>query len=192
MTRTPEFPISPIFVHRWSPRAMSGEPLTQSAVASLLEAARFAPSASNVQPWRVVCALAGTSLFDAVFQGLVPANQTWCVRAGALLVWMSRRELDNGQPFRSHAFDAGAAWMSLALQGSQDGLVVHAMLGIDEAKVRAAVAAPAGFDVQCVIALGHPGALDQLSESQRARENPSPRKPQSEWAVFGAWPEGRT
>ena len=112
--RQSEHPIAEQFLTRWSPRALSGEPLAESQVLALLEAARWAPSASNIQPWRFVYGLAGTSGFDAILAGLVPFNQGWAKQASALLVVLSKTtSVAPGQteakPNAWHAFDAGAA-----------------------------------------------------------------------------------
>jgi len=188
MTRVADHPIDPRFLLRWSPRAMSGEPLAPAQLLRLLEAARWAPSGGNGQPWRFAWALAGTPAFERFFGALVEGNQVWCRRAGALLVLASLTARPDGKPIRSHSLDTGAAWMSLALEGSGQGLVVHAMGGFDEARAREAAAVPAAWAVECMIALGHPGRVEDLPEKLRAREAPSGREPVSAFAFEGAFP----
>jgi nitroreductase len=180
--------IESIFPERWSPRAMSGEALDPACLMQLFEAARWAPSAFNAQPWRFIYALQGTPHWDVQFDLLVDGNKSWCTRAGALIMVFSRRLLEsNGKPMGTHAFDTGAAWQNLALQGARMGLVVHGMAGFDWGRASAAVNAPPEFSVQAMIAVGKPGAMDELSDSQREREQPSPRKTVAELSFEGSF-----
>lgn len=192
MTRVAAHPIEEQFLQRWSPRAMSGAPLAEADLWRLLEAARWAPSGGNSQPWRFVYGVAGTPAFERLFGLLVPANQAWCKRAGALFCLVSRQVLDSGRPSSSASLDAGAAWMSLALQASAMGLVVHAMGGYDAARARTELAVPADHKPECMIAVGHPGSVDDLPEDLRAREKPSDRKPIASLVFEGTFPPGPT
>jgi nitroreductase len=181
-------PIEPWFIERWSPRAMAGEPVPREQLDSLFEAARWAPSSNNNQPWRFLFALAGTPEFTTFFDLLAPGNQAWCKQAGALLVALSKTTFDNGKPARTHSFDAGSAWMSLALQGSRMNLVVHAMQGFDYEGARTRLGVPEEYAVECMIAVGKPGRLEDLPEPYQAREVPSERKPIEAFAFEGAFP----
>jgi nitroreductase len=187
MPRTSSLPIDPLFLRRWSPRAMSGAPLTRAELLPLLEAARWAPSGGNGQPWRFAFALGGTPHFDRYLAALVPGNREWGLRAGALLLLSARVVRDDGKAAPSAPFDAGAAWMGLALQGTLSGLVVHAMGGFDREAARAAVALPAGLEPQVMIAVGHPGRVEELPEKLREREAPSDRLPLEALAVEGRY-----
>jgi nitroreductase len=187
MPRTASHPIDPLFLRRWSPRAMSGVPLTRGQLLPLLEAARWAPSGGNGQPWRFAYALAGTPHFDRLLSALVPANREWCLRAGALLLLSAKVVRDDGRPAPGAPFDAGAAWMALALQGTLSGLAVHAMAGFDKEAARAAVALPAGLEPQVMIAVGHPGPVELLPEKLREREVPSDRLPLEALLVEGRY-----
>ncbi len=187
MPRTPAHPVDPLFPRRWSPRAMSGAPIGREALLTLLEAARWAPSGGNGQPWRFVWALRGTPAFEALLAALVPGNREWAHAAGALVLLAARTVRDDGKPAASAAFDAGAAWMALALQGTLSGLVVHAMGGYDAAAARAAAALPDDLQPQVVIAVGHPGPAEALPERLRAREAPSDRLPLEALAREGRW-----
>ncbi len=180
--------IDPAFLHRFSPRAMSGEELPGSDVLRLLEAARWAPSSGNGQPWRFVYARRGTEAFDALLGTLVEANRVWCIRAGAFVLVTSATTLADGRPVASHAFDSGAAWMSLALQGSKMGLVVHAMGGFDQDAARRVAAVPADHAVHCVVAIGRPGHVEDLPKKLRPREEPNGRNPVSSFAFEGRFP----
>jgi nitroreductase len=166
---------------------MSGAPVDREALLTLLEAARWAPSGGNGQPWRFVWARRGTPDFAALLAALVPGNREWAHAAGALVLLAARTVRDDGKPAASAAFDAGAAWMALALQGTLSGLVVHAMGGFEKAAARAAAALPDGVEPQVVIAVGHPGSPDALPERLRDREAPSERLPLSALAHEGRW-----
>src|SRR5271163_381619 len=107
MERIPDHQIHPQFVERWSPRAMNGEPLTEAELMRLFEAARWAPSSANAQPWRFVYARAGTKHFGRLFDLLAEANRPWGARAGALIVALSKKTFDNGNPMRTHSYDTG-------------------------------------------------------------------------------------
>jgi nitroreductase len=187
MLRIPDFEIDPQFVERWSPRAMSGEPVSHADLMRLFEAARWAPSSSNHQPWRFLYARAGTPHFQRFFGLLVEANQSWCGRAGALIVVVSKSAFDDGRPARTHSFDSGAAWMSLALQGTKMGLVVHGMGGFKVDQARTDLGVPDGFAVECMIAVGHPGKVEDLAEKDKIREKPSGRRPAQESILEGGF-----
>src|ERR1700733_10655342 len=185
MERIPDHEIHPQFVDRWSPRAMSGEPVTEADLMRLFEAARWAPSSANAQPWRFVYARAGTPHFDRLLALLAEGNQPWGARAGALIVVLSKITFDSGAPSRTHSYDTGAAWMNLALQGSQMGLVVHGMAGFDYGKARADLGVPDVYSVEAMIAVGHPGKVEDLPEKYRDREVKSTRRPVKESAFEG-------
>lgn len=159
---------------------MSGAPLPREALLTLLEAARWAPSAGNGQPWRFAWALRGTPAFEAALAALVPANRAWAHAAGALVLLSARTVRDDGRPAPTAAFDAGAAWMALALQGTLSGLAVHAMAGFDREAARALARLGPGEEPQVMIAVGTPGAVEALPEPLRARETPSDRLPLEE------------
>ena len=190
MTRVAEFPVEPMFTARRSPRAMTGEPLATEEVLRLLEAAHWAPSSGNGQPWRFVWAHRGSPTFDALFATLAEGNRPWCANAGAFVLVASATTRDGGKPIPTHAFDTGAAWMSLALQGSAMRLVVHAMAGFDAKAAADAVALTEGHAVHCLVAVGRPGRAEELPEPYRSREVPSGRRPLGELAFEGKFPAG--
>lgn len=184
--RTPEYPVLPMFINRWSPRAMSGEPLLERDLLTLLEAARWAPSSYNDQPWRMIYARRDTPHWPRLFDLLVPGNQAWCVNAAALVVFTSRTTFEkNGKPNPCAVFDTGSAWMSLALQGSMMGLVVHGMTGFDRDRARRDLAVPEGVEIPAMCAVGKPGRREALSPDLQKREAPSGRKPLKEIALEG-------
>jgi len=184
--RPAEQPADPMFRHRWSPRAMSGAPIDPTALLTLFEAARWAPSAYNGQPWRFFYARRDTPHWIPFLSLLIEFNQGWAKQAGALVVIGSQRTL-NGKPSATHSFDAGAAWSHLALQGSLMGLVVHGMAGYDPARARELLRLPDDLAIEAMVAIGHPAAADTLAEGLRARETPSGRHPLSELAREGGF-----
>jgi len=188
--RQPDHPIDPQFIQRWSPRAFTGEALDEATLLSFLEAARWAPSGYNAQPWRFIYARAGTPAWGPIFETLVPFNQSWVKHASALVLVLSQTEWqapgqDAPAPNVTHAFDAGAAWGYLALQASLSGWATHGIGGLDREKARAALGIPAGFAVQAAVAIGRRGDKSMLPEMLQAREQPSPRLPLSQLAAEG-------
>ena len=116
---------------------MSGEAIDESELLTLFEAARWAPSSGNSQPWRFLYARRDTEHWPVFLDLLVERNREWCVNAAALVVFVSRTVHEQtGRALITHAYDTGAAWMSLALQGWLKGLVVHGMAGFDYGRAR--------------------------------------------------------
>jgi nitroreductase len=175
--RQPDHPVERLFVDRWSPRAMSGEAIPNEELLTLFEAARWAPSSANNQPWRMLYAARNSSHWPLFFDLLVDSNKVWCVNAAALLVVVSKTTFENGKPCRTHSYDSGAAWMSLALQGSLMGLVVHGMQGFDYDRAGIDLNLPEGFQVEAMAAIGRPGRVEDLPEELQARETPNERRP---------------
>ncbi len=182
--RIPEYPVDKIFITRWSPRAMSGEPVAKGELMTLFEAARWAPSAFNNQSWRFLYSLKDSPTWDTFFGLLAEGNQGWVKNAGALVVIISKTTFDyNGKPAKTHAFDTGAAWGSFALQGSISGLVVHGMQGFDYDRAKTELAIPDDYEVQAMAAVGNPGCSEALPDKLRKMELPSGRKSISEIAM---------
>ncbi len=178
--------VDPIFVERWSPRAMSGKPVSEAELMTLFEAARWAPSSYNGQPWRLLYAHKGTEAWNKLLSVLVPFNQTWVKNAGVLMLIVSRNTFDhNNAPSRTHSFDTGAAWANMALQGSVMGLVVHGMSGFDFDKAREIFAIPEGYTIEAMAAVGKPAPSTVLPEQMRGMEKPSDRKPVESFAFNG-------
>lgn len=187
--RSPERSVEPLLVERWSPRAMSGEPITHRELLSLFEAARWAPSSYNNQPWRFVWARRDTPGWDLLFELLVDFNQRWSRNAAVLIAVLSRRSFErNGEPSRTHSFDTGAAWMNLALQGTAMGLVVHGMEGFDYDRARDVLDVPEDLAVEAMAAVGRPAPVESLPERLQEREQPSGRKAVHEIAFEGRFP----
>ena len=171
-------PIDPLFLDRWSPRAMSGQALSEAELMSLFEAARWAPSCGNYQPWRFLYARRDTDFWSAFLDLLKPSNRDWAKRAGALVVVISRTHFDgDGRACDTHSFDSGAAWENLALQACRMRLVAHGAAGFDHERARRVLRIPAAYAVDAMLVLGHPGDKAELSESLQKREHPSGRRP---------------
>ena len=186
--RKADYPIHSLFLDRWSPRAMSGEAITEEELFTLFEAARWAPSSYNNQPWRIVYARRDTPHWPLFFDLLVEFNQSWAKNAAALAVFVSKTTFDhNGEPAATHSFDTGAAWGNLALQGALKGLVVHGMQGFDYDKARIALNIPEGFKVEAMAVIGKPGRAEDLPEKLQQRETPSDRRKLNETVFEGPY-----
>jgi nitroreductase len=188
--RKPEFKVNPLFIQRWSPRAYTGEVIPDEVLFGALEAARWAPSAANAQPWRFVYSKRGSASWETFLDLLVPGNRRWAEKASALIVIASNKNLiRNGQPVfsRWHSFDAGAAWQNLALQATAFGWHTHAIGGCDADKARTALRVPEDFSVEVVIAIGKQGDKSTLPPELQEREVPNPRQPLKELVQEGAF-----
>jgi nitroreductase len=189
-TRQPQarYPVDELFLDRWSPRAMSGEGVGEEDLMTLFEAARWAPSSYNNQPWRILYARRETEQWPVFFGLLVEGNRAWAKDAAALLLFVSKETFDfNGKPYPTHSFDTGAAWENLALQATMLGLVTHGMQGFDYERARSELNIPEGFRVEAMIAVGRPGDPARLPERLREREAPSGRKSLAEVTCEGVF-----
>lgn len=186
--RKADHKISDIFIKRWSPRAMSGEVVSDEELKSLFEAARWAPSSYNGQPWRFIYAKKDSPHWNIFFDLLDSFNRTWCHKAAVLVVIISRKKFEfNEKPERTHSFDTGAAWENLALQGSINGLVVHGMEGFNYDSAQKVLKVPERYQVEAMCAIGRPGKLEDLPKELREREFPSDRKKLDEIVASGAF-----
>ena len=150
---------------------MSGLPVSDTELATLFEAARWAPSSSNEQPWRFVYAKRDTKHWQEFFNLLVEGNKAWCVNASVLIITLSKKTWDEDDSLNeTHSFDTGAAWQNLALQGTALGLVVHGIGGFDYDKARQLLALPDSFSVEMMIAFVKLGKIEDLPEKYRARD----------------------
>ncbi|MGF6872680.1 nitroreductase family protein [Paraburkholderia sp. MM5477-R1] len=193
--RKPDYPIDAQFVERWSPRAFTLDPIDERALLTILEAARWAPSSYNAQPWRFMYARRDTESWEMFLSFLSDFNRLWATRAAAIIVVASMCTFrmpgkDEEVPLLTHSFDAGAAWAFLALQASLSGWGAHALAGINSEKIRNDLAIPDNFAVEACVALGRAGDATLLPDSLRAREMPSDRKPLSDIAAEGRFVGG--
>lgn len=186
--RQSPYPIDPLFLDRWSPRAMSGEPIDEDELLVLFEAAHWAPSSGNSQPWRFLYARRDTDHWPLFFDLLNEGNRTWCHRAAALIVFISRTTHDRtGRALVTHSYDTGSAWMSFAFQGWLRGLVVHGMAGFDYARARTTLSVPDDMTVEAMAAVGRPGPKEDLPPQHLSREFPSQRRPLPELVFEGPY-----
>jgi nitroreductase len=189
-TRPVENGVDPLFVNRWSPRSYDESSISEAELKTLFEAARWAPSAYNAQPWRFIYAYRGTAQWQPFLDVLLPFNRSWAERASALIIALSAREfvppgatkaIDTG----SQSYDVGAAVAYLSLQASISGLAAHIITGFDKDAARKLLEVPESYNVESVIAIGRQGKLEQLSPELQARETPNGRQPLQELIAEG-------
>ncbi|EJL52237.1 MULTISPECIES: nitroreductase family protein [unclassified Rhizobium] len=186
--RESQCPINPLFLERWSPRAFTGEVIDESDLLTILDAAHWAPSSANQQPWRFIYALKGSEDWDKFVNLLVESNQEWAKNASALIYVVSRGfsgDFSEGRKSYTHSFDAGAAWGYLALQARLSGFYAHGMGGIKHEQIQETFAIPEGYRVEAGVAVGRLADKSVLSERNQEREVPSQRKPLSDIAFRG-------
>jgi nitroreductase len=186
-----EFPIHDLLVRRWSPRSFDERPVDRQALWTLFEAARWAPSSNNEQPWRFIVASKTDQQaeWNRLFGCLVEGNRRWAVHAPVLMLSIASMNFeDDGTPNR-HAFhDSGLAAENLVLQATASGLVAHQMAGFDVEKARGDLKIPSGYEPVAMIAVGYPGDPAALPDRLRERElQPRSRRPIREWTFFGQW-----
>jgi len=183
-------PIHPLIRGRWSPRAFSDRLIEPSTLATILEAARWAPSAYNDQPWHYLVALRQDPGEHARLLGcLVEGNRAWAAGAAALLLGVARtRFAHDGSANRFHMHDAGQAAALLVIQAEALGIRAHQMGGYSARKAREAYGIPEGFEPASAFALGYPADPAALADRVRERElEPRDRRPLSEIAFRGGW-----
>ena len=192
--RVADYPIDPLFLERWSPRAFTGEPISRDDLLTMLEAARWAASSYNSQPWRFIYARRGTSQFEPILSLLNDFNRGWAKDASALVIVFSNSLMrplgaDKDVPSHSHSFDAGAASGYFALQATKMGWYVHGMVGFDMQRAFADLNAPPGHRVEAAFAVGRRADKSKMPEALQAREQPSQRRSLRELAFEGTFPE---
>ncbi len=186
------YPVAPLFLQRWSPRSFEPAAMPRRELLTILEAARWAPSAYNLQPWRFIYALRDDPHWQRFVDLLDAFNAAWARDASALVILVSERHLagrDGAEPkpSRTHSFDAGAAWAQLALQATLLGYQAHAMAGIHFDAVRRQLGIPDAFQVEIAIAIGRRADAARLPPQLQAREIPSTRRPLDAVAFSGRY-----
>ncbi len=187
---TTEHEVLPLVRERWSPRAFAETEVDTTTLRSLLEAARWAPSAYNEQPWRfIVARKQEPEAFERALALLVEGNQAWAHAAPVLLFGLVKRSYShNGKPNAHARHDLGQAAAWLTVEATQRGLVVHQMAGIRADAIREAYGVPEDFDIVTGLAVGYPGRADQLDGPMADMERaPRRRKSQDEIVFAGAW-----
>jgi len=184
--RAPEVEVDAMFVDRWSPRSFDPTPLNEEQVVALFEAARWAPSCYNEQPW-LFCYAVTEEERQRYLGALVEKNRDWAQHAPLLLFVVTRKAFKGSGKANRHAvFDAGAAWVSLAFQARRLGLHAHAMAGFSVERALEILALDAAeYEVMAAVAVGRRTEPDNLSEALAAIEHPNERKPLCDVARHG-------
>lgn len=186
--RKSDYEIDSIYLHRWSSRAFLDKKVPKDILYSLFEAARWAPSANNVQPWRFIIAKKDEDrkkFLTFMNQG----NITWCQHAPVLVAIISHTKwVEGGRDINpTNAFDTGTAWGFLALEATRKGLVAHAMGGFNREKAKEVLNIPEDFDVHAIVAIGYRGDKNYLPEDLQVREKPSNRRKITEFTFEGTF-----
>lgn len=194
LTRLPMHPIEPIFINRWSPRAFDAAVLPKADLLTILEAARWAPSAFNIQPWRFLYSNRDDAYWQEHLSLLDDFNQSWAHHASALVFILSDTLIQNdtsSSSKKSHynSFDAGASWAQLALQSTAMGYQAHAMAGIHHQKIKERLSIPDRFQVEVAVAIGKQATSSTLPKELQDREQPSQRLEMNEIAYAGSFPQ---
>ncbi|MDR5834939.1 nitroreductase family protein [Caballeronia sp. LZ034LL] len=182
--------IHELIAGRWSPRAFSTEPVGRAQLHQVFEAARWAPSSSNQQPWRLIAfdRHRDEAAFQRAFDTLMPGNQKWNGNVPVLVCVTAATLTAKGEPNRTAAYDTGAAAMALVLQAHALGLAAHQMGGFDRDAFRQAFSIPEDVQIIAMVAIGHHGDASQLDETLQEREAaPRVRKALGETVYEGAW-----
>ncbi len=175
---------------RWSPLAFSDRPVESEKLRQILEAARWAASSYNEQPWSFIVATKDNPTeFDRLLSCLAEGNQEWAKNAPVLMLSVAKLQFERNGTENRHAFhDVGAAAASLAIQAAELGLLIHQMAGFDAAKAREAYSIPEGYEPVAAIALGYLGDPESLSERLKQREfSARTRKPLNTFVFSGSW-----
>jgi nitroreductase len=176
--RNPNHEIDPLFTQRWSPRAFENTAIPDTALDAGFEAARWAPSGGNSQPWRFVTSKRDSSSWTQFNGFLVDSNRLWAKESSALIVLLAKKDFFWGPDLvqsSSYSLDTGAAWMSFALQMTKLGWSTHAMAGFDKEKVRTELLIPENYSVEVMIAVGKIADKSKLPTELQGRESPSDR-----------------
>lgn len=187
---TPDHPIHDLIAQRWSPYAFAPRPIPEEDLEMCLEAARWAPSSYNDQPWSFLLARRqDEEAFERLLGCLNPGNQAWARDAGALLLTVVRRAFHhNGKPNKACEHDIGLAAATLSVQATALGLHVHQMIGIDPDKARETYGVPEGHDVLTAIAIGYADTSRDRQDELAGRDAKSrSRRPLAETVFSGAW-----
>jgi nitroreductase len=185
-----DFPVHELIRDRWSPRSFADKVIPEEVLRSLFEAARWAPSSNNEQPWAYIVATKDDKVnFNKILGTLVEFNASWAKNAAALAIAVAELTFAKTHaPNRNAQYDTGAATAFLSVEATARGLAVHQMAGFDPDRARQAFAIPEGWEALAAIAIGYPGSPDALPPKLRDRElAPRTRKPIREFAMTGSW-----
>ena len=191
---TPAHPIQELIAKRWSPYAWTDRPVSSDDLNSLFEAARWAASSYNEQPWSyIVATKQNAQEFERLLSCLVEGNQVWAKAAPVLAIGCTRLRFSlNNQPNAAAVHDLGLASATLTLEATARGLWVHQMIGIVPARVTEMYGVPEGVQPTTGIAIGYAADPSVLPDSLRPRDlAPRQRKPLSEFVFAGKWGKAR-
>jgi len=185
-----DFPVHELIRERWSPRAFADKPVPRDVLRSIFEAARWAPSSNNEQPWAyIVASRDDKASFEKMLSVLVEFNANWAKTAAVLALAVAELAFaKNNVPNRNAQYDTGAATALLSVEATARGLAVHQMAGFDPEKARHVFGIPAGWEAIAAIAIGYPGDPASLPQPLKDREMaPRTRKPIDEFVMAGHW-----
>ena len=187
--------ILPVLAERWSPRAFADQDVEDATLSRLFEAARWAPSCFNAQPWGFVVARRDQQdAYKQLLGLLMPGNQSWAKAAPVLIIGVCQTTFPhNGKPNAHAWYDLGQSVANLSTQATHEGLSMHQMAGFRRADAPLELGLPEGWVAVVAIALGLPGEPEQLIDDMATREKaPRVRKPQSDFVFTGAWGQDRS
>lgn len=180
--------VEKLLVDRWSPRSFDESEIPDADLEVIFEAAGWAPSAYNYQPWKFLYAKRGDANWERFLSILIPFNASWVKDAAVLVYIVSDTHMGEGaeaKPAHTHSFDAGAAWANMALQATAMGYHAHGMIGFDLDRARTELGVPDRYRIEAAVAIGKKDSPERLPEGLREREVPSTRKSVTEIAVAG-------
>ena len=184
--RKTDYEIMSEIVNRWSPRAFEPVDMKEEDLLAMFDAARWAPSSYNNQPWRFIYALRGTAEWDKLFSLLIEFNQSWAKNSSAIVLIASKKTFENGKPSLTHQFDTGSAWQNFSLEAVRRGYYTHGMQGFDYEKAYELLNIPEDYEVLSMTVVGKKASPDTLPDELREKEVQSDRKPISEIAFKGS------
>ncbi len=184
--RKADYDIDQIFLDRWSPRAYAEKEVPEDILFSVFEAARWAPSASNEQPWRFIIARTKEER-EKFYPFIMEGNRIWCEKAPVVALLVGNKITSKAQPNGSVAFDCGTAWGYLALEAARKGLAAHAMAGIFKDKARDILEIPEEYEVFAAITIGYEGKKEDLADVLQERETASDRRSLKETVFEGSF-----
>lgn len=183
-----EYPVHPLFASRWSPRAYDPRPVESDKLQRIFEAARWAASASNLQPWYFLVGIKGDEVYNNIFSTLVEFNQLWVGNAPLLAVSIAKTTNTRGEPNVYHAYDLGQAMAMLSIQSTHEGVYVHQMGGFNATEAERLLGIPEGYKVMTAFTLGYLGNEEGLHPNlQKLELSPRNRRPVGESVFTGSF-----
>lgn len=183
-----DYSIHPLIASRWSPRAYNSKPIESEKLQSIFEAARWAASSSNIQPWNFLVGFKGDEVYEKIFSGLVEFNQLWTINAPVLVLAIANTENAKGLPNNTYAYDLGQAVATLSIQAAYEGIYCHQMGGFDADAITASLIIPSNYKVLVVFTLGYRGDETELHPNLLKLElSPRVRKSSAEFVFTSAF-----